>query len=74
MDMDQAAVWLAGSILTMLGLVTVVAGIIAINNMLHKYWKPVRIFTADSWHINPPRFATESELKELAVVTTKDNK
>ena len=66
MDMDQAAVWLAGSILTMLGLITVVAGIIAINNLLHKYWKPVRIFTADSWHINPPRYATESELKEIA--------
>ena len=67
MDMDQAAVWLAGSILTMLGLITVVAGVIAINNLLHKYWKPVRIFTADSWHINPPRYATESELKEIAI-------
>lgn len=65
MNMDQAAVWLAGSILTMLGLITVTAGVIAINNLLHKYWKPVRIFTADSWHINPPRYATESELKDI---------
>jgi len=54
MDMDQAAVFLGGSILTMLGFVIVVAGIVVINNIIHKYWKPVRIFTADSWHINPP--------------------
>ena len=59
MDMDQAAVFLAGSILTMLGFVVVFAGIVAINNMLHKYWKPVRIFTADSWNINPPLYTQE---------------
>ena len=72
MDMDQAAVWLAGSILTMLGMVTVVAGIIAINNMLHKYWKPVRMFTSDSFQPfgSTPRYATEEELKQLA----KDSK
>jgi hypothetical protein len=74
MNMDQAAVWLAGSILITLGLIIVVAGITAINNLLHKYWKPVKIFTADSWHINPPRYATENELKEIAVANTKDKK
>jgi hypothetical protein len=72
MNMDQAAVWLAGSILTTLGLIIIVAGITAINNLLHKYWKPVKIFTADSWHINPPRYASESELKEIAIANTKD--
>lgn len=51
MDMDQAAVWLGGSILTMLGIVVVVAGIIAVNNLIHKYWKPVTIFTRDSFTI-----------------------
>ena len=66
MDMDQAAVFLAGSILTVMGFIVVVAGIVAINNILHKYWKPVRIFTADSWHFNPPvRYATEEELAKL---------
>jgi hypothetical protein len=53
MDMNQAAVWLAGSILTMLGFIVVVAGIIAINNMLHKYWKPVKFFTFTEY---PPQF------------------
>jgi hypothetical protein len=67
MDMDQAAVFLAGSILTMLGFVVVVAAIVAINNILHKYWKPVTIFSKDSWHLNPPeRFAHEEELARIA--------
>jgi hypothetical protein len=55
MDMDQAAVFLGGSILTMLGFIVVVAGVVAINNIISKFWKPVRIFTPDSWvGINPP--------------------
>ena len=65
MDMDQAAVFLAGSILTMLGFIVVVAGVVAINNIIHKYWKPVRIFSADSWHVNPPhRFASPEEISQ----------
>jgi hypothetical protein len=76
MDMDQAAVWLAGSILTMLGLVVVVAGMIVINNIIAKYWKPVRIFTSDSWSaMNPPgRFASQDELDRVAPVLEKEKK
>jgi hypothetical protein len=67
MDMDQSAVFLAGSILFALGIVVIVAAIVTINNILSKYWKPVRIFTADSWHFNPPsRYATEEELARIA--------
>ena len=69
MDMDQAAVFLAGSILTMMGFIVVVSGIVIINNIIHKYWKPIRIFTVDSWYINPPasRFAEPNEV----VIPTK---
>jgi ascorbate-specific PTS system EIIC-type component UlaA len=67
MDMDQAAVFLAGSILTMLGFVVVVAGAVIINNIIHKFWKPVRIFTSDSWNINPSnsRFISQGELDRI---------
>jgi len=54
MDMDQAAVFLAGSILTMMGFIVVIIGLVIINNIINKYWKPVRIFTSDSWNLNPP--------------------
>lgn len=65
MDMDQAAVWLAGSILFALGAVVIVAGLIAINNLMHKYWKPVRMFTPDSWQFYPPaKFVDPQDLKE----------
>jgi len=68
MDMDQAAVFLAGSILTALGFLVVIATIIAVNNLLHKFWKPVRIFTADSWNFNPPqRFVQPHEMVEPKV-------
>ena len=72
MDMDQAAVFLAGSILTALGFLVIIAAIIVVNNLLHKYWKPVKIFSADSWHINPPhRFGTPEELEKIAPVLDK---
>jgi hypothetical protein len=66
MDMDQAAVFLAGSILTALGFIVVIGAIVIINNILNKYWKPVKIFTSDSWHINPPRFASQDELNRIS--------
>ena len=63
MDMDQAAVFLAGSILMGLGVVTIVSAAVAINNILHRYWKPIRIFTTDSFNLNGTRFAEPHELE-----------
>jgi hypothetical protein len=75
MNMDQAAVFLAGSILTALGFVVVVAAIVAVNNIISKYWKPVRLFTSDSWNLNPPiRYATQDELDRIANTIEKDKK
>lgn len=68
MDIDKSAVFLAGSVLIMLGAIIIVAGSVVINNILHKYWKPVRIFTADSWQPfggTLPRYATEAELAKI---------
>ena len=61
MDMDQAAAFLGGSILTMLGIIVLIAGIVIINNLLHKFWKPVQFFKYDNV---PTRFATEEEMKQ----------
>ena len=73
--MDQAAVFLAGSILTALGFIVIVAAIVAVNNIISKYWKPVRIFSADSWNLNPPvRYATEDELAKIAPKLEKETK
>jgi len=70
MDIDKSAAFLAGSVLIMLGFVIIVAGCAVINNIIHKYWKPVKIFTADSWQpfggTSLPRYATEEELAKIA--------
>ena len=68
MDMDQAAVFLAGSILTALGFVVVIGAIVVVNNLLSKYWKPVRMFTADSFvAFNPPQsFVTQEDMEKIA--------
>lgn len=64
MDMDQAAVFLAGSILTALGFLVIVAAVVLVNNLLHKYWKPVTIF---KWaQYEPTRFATPEEVAKIA--------
>ena len=63
MDMTQAAMFLAGSILVMIGLVVIVSGAVVINHILQKYWKPVRIFTPDSWTaFNPPEPKIEPKI------------
>ena len=74
--MDQAAVFLAGSILTALGFIVIIAAVVVVNNLLHMYWKPVRIFTADSWSaMNPPhRFASQEELDRVAPELSKDKR
>ncbi len=60
MDMTQAAIFLAGSILIMIGLIVIVSGGVIINYILQKYWKPVKIFTPDSWAaFNPPEAKIE---------------
>ena len=67
--MDQSAVFLAGSILTALGFVVIIAAIVIVNNVLHKYWKPVSLFTPDSWKaFNPPQtqFVHNEEMERIA--------
>ena len=64
MNMDQAAVFLAGSVLTMMGFIAIVTGLVVANNIMHKYWKPLGWFK--SWGLTfehpPARFAEPHEV------------
>jgi hypothetical protein len=67
MDIDSASTFLSGAILLGLGFIVVGIVILVLNNIFHKYWKPVRIFTEDSWvAFNPtsqsPRFIEPNEI------------
>jgi hypothetical protein len=60
MDMDQAAVFLAGSILTAMGMIVFVIALVVINNIIHKYWKPLGWFKWSESIFAPHQFI-ESE-------------
>ena len=62
MDMDQAAVFLAGSILTALGFVVFVIAVVVVNNIIHRWWKPLG--WNFGWMAAPTRFATPEELEQ----------
>jgi hypothetical protein len=61
MNLEQAAIFLTGSILTMLGFIVITIGVVVINNILHKYWKPVKFLYYDSY---PQRFVEEDNTKD----------
>ena len=59
--MDQAAVFLAGSILTALGFVVILAAVVFANNIIHRWWKPLG--WDFGWSSTHTRFATPEELE-----------
>lgn len=84
MDMNNAATWLAGMILITIGIVVLVAGATLINNIIHRYWKPVRVFTTDSWTLfgfqsaehyidNHPEVIAKRKAEPNLEETPKDN-
>jgi hypothetical protein len=64
MDIDQAATFLAGSILISLGIVIVIIALVTINNIISRYWRPIN-WIHDMPGMGPQRFATADEIKEL---------
>jgi hypothetical protein len=61
MSLDQTAIFFTGSILIMLGFVVITIGIVVINNILHKYWKPIKFAVYD---YQTPRFVDEDYNKK----------
>jgi len=73
MDMDQAAVFLAGTILTAMGFIVVLVAIVIANNIIHRWWKPLG--WSFSWITAPSRFATPEELEQSPKIEPRiDNK
>jgi len=71
MDMDSAAYFLSGAILTMLGFIIVAMGIVAINNIFAHYWQPVKFFLYNNYN---PTFVTEEELTKTIEPTMEPAK
>jgi hypothetical protein len=73
MIIEQMTNWLTGSILFALGCLVLVAGMILINNLLHKFWKPVTVVFLRNDSVYPRmRFATPDDSKEPEFESQKD--
>jgi len=60
MNIEQSAVILVGTILASISLLIIIATTIAINRLFHKFWKPISLFTPDSWKgFDPPDTKTK---------------
>ena len=75
---EQMANWLIGSILFALGVLVLVFMCVLINNLLHKYWKPVTVvffrneslypkmrFTTAEDTINEPKFEPQKDIDKI---------
>ena len=63
MDMDQAAVFLAGSILTVMGFLIILGGVLIANNLIAKYWISWGWTFYPTWaNEQTARFLTEEEV------------
>lgn len=67
MNIETAGAFLSSSILMVIGFVVIVSGIVMINNILNKFWKPVQFIRfVDT---DPKRFATEEEVSQINKTT-----
>jgi hypothetical protein len=74
MDMDKLAVFFAGSILITISMIIIAAGTIVINNLVHRYWKPVTWFKYEYKPVYFDPKTGEQLLKEEPILETKDKK
>lgn len=66
MDMDSAAVFLAGTILYAIGILIILTATIVANNLIHKFWKSFgwSFFPGFLQH-EPSRFMTPEEAAKI---------
>jgi hypothetical protein len=66
MNVDSAAVFLAGTILYCIGLIVILIAVVIANNVIHKYWKSFG-WQFMSWaNHEQPRFVTQEEVTKIA--------
>jgi hypothetical protein len=65
MDIDNASTFLSAAILMGLGFIVVGIVILVLNNIFHKYWKPIQwSIIPDALRMPPTRFAEPHEVDQ----------
>ena len=62
MDMDSAAVFLAGTILYALGFIVILIAVVTANNIIHKFWKSFGWKFFPAYWDSAPRFVDSQEV------------
>lgn len=70
MTIESASHFLVGSIMYTIGFVVIIAGVTFVNNILSKYWKPVKIWMPHYFQ-EPQRFVTEEEAARIVPTMEK---
>lgn len=58
MEVASASIFLVGSVLISLGMIVLVSAVVFVNNIIARYWKPVKIY---AYHVVPRQ---DSELDD----------
>ena len=65
MDIDSASTFLSAAILMGLGFIVVGIVILVLNNIFHKYWKPIQwSIIPEALRMPPTRFAEPHEVDQ----------
>lgn len=74
MDMDTAAVFLAGSILYALGFLVILVAVVIANNIIKKHWQSFGWKFFPTWiNEHNARFASQEELNRIAPTLEKNH-
>jgi hypothetical protein len=66
MTIESASTFLVGSILVSLGFLVVISVTILVNNLIAKYWKPIKLWTWEYKFVEMPVNQEEPKLDPVA--------
>jgi len=71
MDINQAALFFSGSILAVLSTIVLSIGILIVNNLFHRFWKPIAFLRFQDY---PPMMTDYNAVDQLHKKAPKDIK
>jgi len=73
MDVDNAAYFLASTILFAVGMIILCLALILLNNIFAKFWKPVKLTMLEPIFNHEGRFVQESKVEPTVEVKNSAN-
>jgi hypothetical protein len=74
MDINQAALFFSGSILTVLSVIVLSIGILIVNNLFHRFWKPVAFLRFQDYPPMMTDYNAVDQLHKKTPINSKETK